>query len=74
LRNDELAGLDERGRKWRVGAAFVLNDFHHCRHAGLTLAACDIDVIRARLFERKPHEFPAALNRRPIIKFVTHPI
>ena len=63
LRDDELAGFEERRRKRRPRAALVVDDFHHRRHAGFAFAARDIDIVGAGFFQRQPDELAASLDR-----------
>jgi hypothetical protein len=49
--------------------AFTGNECLDRRAAAL---AADIDVVCARLLQREPDEFAAALNRRPIIELIAH--
>src|SRR5713226_1872778 len=37
-------------------------------------AAGNVHVIGARLFQREPHEFAAALYRRPVVELVAHAV
>jgi hypothetical protein len=72
LRDDELAGFEERRRKRRPRAALVVDDFHHRRHAGFAFAARDIDVICAGFFQRQPNKLAASLDGRMVVKLVAH--
>jgi hypothetical protein len=70
LSDQSAAGLQERRRKRQLRERIV---GEHGEHAGFaTVCPCDIDVARASLFERKPHEFTAPLDGRPVVEFVTH--
>jgi hypothetical protein len=51
LRDDELAGFEERWRERRSRAALVIDDLHHRRHAGLAFAARDIDIVGAAFLQ-----------------------
>ena len=71
LGDDELAGFEKRGRKWRPRAALVVDEFHHRRLAGLALAR-DIDVAGAAFFQCQADELAAPLDGRPVVKLVAH--
>ena len=61
------------GAKGVCGAARALEHRHHPLHAapGPALAR-DIDIRRARRFERKAHKLAAPLDARPIVELVRH--
>src|ERR1700730_11042384 len=69
LRDDALAGFQDRRRERRMLFAFARNEFRGCLVAAL---ARDVDVIGAGLFQREADELAAPLYRRPVIKFVAH--
>src|SRR5262249_4537566 len=71
LRDDELAGSQERRRIRRAQRARVVHELHHRLDATLA-AARHVDVIGAGLLEREPDELAATLNVRPIVGFVAH--
>src|SRR5262249_52750436 len=72
LGDDELAGLEERRRKWRTRAASTLDEFHHRGNAALAGPARHVDIVGARLLQRQADELAAALDRRPVIELVAH--
>src|SRR5215475_10761509 len=71
LRNDEVAGLEERRRKRRTLGAAIIDDLHHGGDAALALPR-HVDVVDPALLEREAHEFAAALDGRPIVELVAH--
>jgi len=69
LRDGELAGAQER-RCVRRALLRAAHNGKHRLHAALT--ARDVLVGRARVLERQPHEFTAALDLRPVVELVAH--
>ena len=69
LPDHQLAGLQERRRKWRRSRA-RLHHAHHRGHPALT--ARDIGVGDACLLKREADIFSAALDARPVIELVAH--
>src|SRR5206468_9393770 len=70
LRDNELPRLEKRRRKRRSRNALVVETREHQIFA--VVRASDIDIARTGFLERKPDEFAASLNRRPIVQFVGH--
>ncbi len=70
LRDDELAGLQERRRERRVLVAPAVHHRQHAVHAGF--AARDVVVSGAGILQRQPHEFAAALDFRPVEQLIAH--
>jgi hypothetical protein len=70
LADQQIARLQERRRKRRMSGRLSPHQLFQFRHAAL--AARDIDIVRARFFQREPHEFAATLNLRPVIELVAH--
>ncbi len=70
LRDQKFAGFEKRRRERRMFDRAVFHQAHHRRHAAR--GARHIDVVGARVFEGEANEFTAALDRRPVIKFVAH--
>src|SRR6202035_3374677 len=69
LSDHELSGFQERRGEGRPAAARL----HHSHHRGhAALAARDIGIIGAGLFQRETDIFTAALNAGPVIEFVAH--
>jgi hypothetical protein len=52
------------------GVPACLHHLHHRGHAAL--AARDIGIVGARIFQREADIFAAALNARPVIEFIAH--
>src|SRR5688572_30751570 len=69
LRDCQLAGFENRRSEWRMFLALAPDQL--VNHAIAALAR-HVDVVGARLFQRKPDEFAAPLNFRPVIKLVAH--
>src|SRR3984893_11605164 len=69
LSDHELSGFQERRGGGRPAAARL----HHSHHRGhAALAARDIGIIGAGLFQRETDIFTAALNAGPVIEFIAH--
>src|SRR5262249_62164806 len=64
------AAVEDRRRERRVLPPFGLHQPEH--GSGAALAARHVDVGRAGLLQREPHELAAPLNFRPIVKLVAH--
>ena len=74
LSDPHTAMLQKGRRERRMRKSVVLQTAQHCPHTlprGLR-ATCHVDVRGAGRFERKPDEFAAALNRRPVMEFISH--
>ena len=69
LPDHELAGFEERRRK-RRRAATRLHHLHHRGHAAL--AARNVGIVGAGLFQREADIFAAALDARPVQEFIAH--
>ena len=72
LGDDELAGFEERRREWRARDATAVDELQHRRQAALAAAARHVDIVGARLLQRQPDEFAAALDRWPVVELVAH--
>src|SRR5207237_8289595 len=70
LRDDQLAGAQERRRERPSLHRAAFHHMHHGLHALRTSA--HIDVIGASVLERETDEFAAALDGRPVVKLVSH--
>src|SRR5260221_1030974 len=69
LPDHEFPNFKKRRRERRSPLARL----HHLHHGGHTAtAARDIGIVGAGLLQREPDIFAAALNARPVIKFVAH--
>ena len=71
MRDDQRAVLQERRREGDVRFGCALHERHHLIGAATGLAR-DVDIVRAGLFQRQPHEFSAPLDAVPVVKFVGH--
>ncbi len=74
VRHDQVAILQERRGERDVRLGLAAHQLHH-RVGALAVflrAARDIDVFRARIFQREPDEFATALQAVPVIQFVGH--
>src|SRR3954454_4420275 len=71
LRDDGLAGFQDRRREWRMLLAPALHEGDVALSASL---ARDIDIVGACLFKCEADEFAASLNGRPVIKLVAHDV
>src|SRR5262249_43832556 len=69
LGDQELAGLEERRRKRRMVLPFA---FEHRNDRVVAALARDVDIVSARLFEREPDVFAAALDLGPVVELVAH--
>src|SRR5437762_3443466 len=69
LRDDALAGFQDRRRERRMLLALARDELRGCLVAAL---ARHIDIVGAGLFQREAHELTATLYRRPVIKLVEH--
>src|SRR6266508_4159016 len=72
LRDDKLAGLEERRRKRRARDASPFDQLHHGGNATLASPARHVDIVGAGLLQGEANEFAAALDRRPVVKFIAH--
>ncbi len=70
LPDEQIAGLEEGGRKGRMRDALAIEEAHHLRHAARPPG--HVEVIGAALLQREPHEFAATRRRGPIVKLITH--
>ncbi len=73
LGDHQFAGLEERRRKRRAVDPVPLEQVPHRRYAlALPRQTYDIQVVGARLLEREPHKFAAALYVGPVVEFIAH--
>ena len=72
LRDHELAGLQKRRGVGRMRRSLAIEQPHHCGHTARARPSRHVDVVGAAFFERKPHEFAAALDRRPVVELIAH--
>src|SRR5687767_2550297 len=73
LADDKITMLEKRWRELRMLdiRSFQIGNDRVWPQARSALA-CDVDVIGARLFERKPHEFAASLIGVTVVQLVSH--
>src|SRR6267378_968653 len=73
LRDHELPRLEERRRVGHAPLRLAFQEAHQHRNAAPRVSR-DIDVFGSRFLQREPHEFSAALYRRPVIELVAHAV
>ena len=72
MRDDDLAVAQERRRERGLRRAALEHRRHPLHAAPGPALARDIDIRRARRFEREAHKLAAPLDARPVVELVRH--